>query len=95
MALITKEHLSLVLENFKKLLSFKADKVEVDTELENLKEVLPFKADKTEVNNKIDKDKIATDDDILELLLELEYIIPISDNNNSVFTNKKGEIYIL
>lgn len=75
MALITKEHLSLTLQTLKKLLSFKADK--------------------TEVNNKIDKDKIATDDDILDLLLEIEFIIPASNNNNSIFINEKGEIYIL
>ena len=75
MSLTTKDHLSLVLQTFKKLLSFKADKSEVET--------------------KIDKNQIATDDDILDALTEASYINPISASDGSIYTNKNGEIYTL
>ena len=48
------------------------------------------------VTNEVQIDvNVATDDDILNLLIEQDYIDPISSTNESIYTNKNGEIYIL
>lgn len=39
--------------------------------------------------------KVATDDDIMDVLTEMNYIEPISASDGSIYTNKNGEIYIL
>lgn len=75
MSLTTKNHLKIVVQTFKKLLSFKADKTEVVT--------------------KIDRSEIATDDDIMDVLAEMNYIEPIVALDGSIYTNSNGDIYIL
>lgn len=39
--------------------------------------------------------KVATDDDIMDVLTEMNYIEPISASDGSIYTNNDGEIYIL
>ena len=44
---------------------------------------------------KFDKSNVATDDDALDLLTEMKYVEPVAASDNSIYTNSRGEIYIL
>ena len=50
------------------------------------------------ISNKVDKNdlpKIATDDDVLDLLIETNIIEPVYSNNNEIFTDSEGNIFCL
>ena len=41
------------------------------------------------------KETIADEDDALELLAEMEIIIPITDSDDSVLTDENGNIFVI
>jgi hypothetical protein len=47
---------------------------------------------KTEVDEKVE---IATDDDSIDLLMELEVLSPLAASDETIYTNSEGKIYIL
>jgi hypothetical protein len=85
MSLITKEHLSLVLQSVKMLLSRKADKSE-----------LVLKADKSELATKVDRSEMPDEFDALEIVAEMELIEPpVVADDGSIYTDENGDIYTL
>lgn len=48
-----------------------------------------------DLETKIDKDSEMTNDDALNLLLELSVVEPVTNENGAVFTNENGAIYVL
>lgn len=47
------------------------------------------------LSSKFDRSNVATDDDVLEFLVDMEYVEPVAASDNSIFTNSRGEIYTL
>lgn len=47
------------------------------------------------LSSKFDKSNVATDDDVLEFLVDMKYVEPVAASDNSIFTNSRGEIYTL
>ena len=45
--------------------------------------------------DKSDLPKIATDDDVFNLLVETDIIEPVYSNNNEIFTDSEGNIFCL
>lgn len=82
MSLTTKNQLQITIQTIKKLLSFKADKVEV------------IEA-KTEIANKVDKRDLPDADHAIELATECGLITPIASNDNFLFIDNNDAIYIL
>ena len=80
MSLITKDHLSLVLQTIKKLLSFKADWNQTD---------------ETAVDYIKNKPEIATDENIMDMLSEIGAVTPVTTADGSIITSPTGEIYTL
>ena len=79
MSLITKNQLEIVIQVFKNLLSFKADKADID----DVKMMI------NEVSIK------ETSDDAMFLAIEMNYIDPIVNENGLFFTDDSGKIYSL
>lgn len=86
MSLTTKNQLQITIQTIKKLLSFKADKAEVDNK---------FLATKKEIANKVDKRDLPDADHAIELATECGLITPIASNNNFLFIDNNDAIYIL
>lgn len=81
MSLVITEHLSLLMQVFKNLLSKKADKTELN-----------MKANKTELDMKIDRSEIPN---ALEFAIELELISPVAAEDGAVYTDENGILYSL
>ena len=47
------------------------------------------------LSSKFDRSNVATDDDVLEFLVDMKYVEPVASSDNSIFTNSRGEIYTL
>ena len=47
------------------------------------------------IENKVDKSEIATDEEVLMMLSELDVITPIVNSNNEVYTSNDGKVYSL
>ena len=58
--------------------------------LQSIKNLIAKKLDKSDLQA-----EIATDDDVLDLLIECEVVDPLVDSNGMIFTNNKNEIYTL
>lgn len=86
MSLTTKNQLQIMIQTIKKLLSFKADKTEVDNK---------FLTIKKEISNKIDKSELPDENYALELATECGLITPIASNDNFLFIDNNDAIYIL
>ena len=86
MSLTTKNQLQITIQTIKKLLSFKADKAEVDNK---------FLATKKEIANKVDKRDLPDADHAIELATECGLITPIASNDNFLFIDNNDAIYIL
>jgi hypothetical protein len=52
-------------------------------------------SDKTALDYIKNKPKIATDDDAMDLLVELQVVNPVAASDGSVLTSSTGEIYTL
>lgn len=44
---------------------------------------------------KVDKSDIATDEDVLVAMTELDAVAPIADTNNKVYTSNDGKVFTL
>lgn len=85
MSLTTKNHLNIVVQTFKKLLSFKADK----SELKYLDENLTSK-----LNTKIDRSEIEEEDAII-LVTEMGFVSPVAADDGSIYTDENNIVYTL
>ena len=85
MSLTTKNHLNIVVQTFKKLLSFKADK----SELEVLDKNLTIK-----LNAKIDRSEIEEEDAII-LSIEMGLISPVAADDGSIYIDENNIVYTL
>lgn len=85
MSLTTKNHLNIVVQTFKKLLSFKADK----SELEDLDKNLTIK-----LNTKIDRSEIEEEDAII-LSTEMGLVSPVAADDGSIYTDENNIVYTL
>lgn len=47
------------------------------------------------LSQKVDKSDIATDEDVLAMMTELDAVTPISDTNNKVYTSNDGKVFTL
>ena len=48
-----------------------------------------------EMNSDIQDSSIASNEDVLSMLMDLDIVAPIADKNNAIFTSIDGKIYIL
>ena len=74
MSLISKENINIILKSLKTLLSFKADKVDLDLKLDK-SEVTEFKA--------------------VEIVKNTKLVEPAGAEDNAVYTDENGKVYIL
>ena len=74
MSLISKDNLKIVLQTLKKLLSFKADKVDLELKLDR-SEVTEYKA--------------------VEIVKNTKLVEPAGAEDNAVYTDENGKVYIL
>jgi hypothetical protein len=87
MSLTTKNHLNIVLQTVKKLLSFKTDKSEFDANVKATADALNLKVDRSEIE----------EEDAIAVALTTDLIpsgIPISEDG-SIYTDENGAIYTL
>lgn len=91
MSLTTKNQLQITIQIIKKLLSFKADKVEVAKKADNAE----FLVAKAEIATKIDRSELPDADYAIELATECGLITPIASNDNFLFIDNNDVIYIL
>lgn len=79
------------------VLSSKINNMEIPTKTSDLDNDNGFVTE-TYVNDivaGIPQVEIATDDEVLEMITELNIVIPIMDSNNKVYTANNGAIYTL
>ena len=74
MSLISTENISTILQSLKKLLSFKADKTDLELKLDR-SEVTEFKA--------------------VEIVKNTKLVEPAGAEDNAVYTDENGKVYIL
>ena len=62
--------------------------------IKSLKALISFKADRDEVRIKLDKSEVS-DEKAIKIAAETGLVTPLSSDNNALYTDEKGAIFIL